>query len=239
MKTLASFGAGRTLLTAVGVQPRQYQVLVDLFGTLGERKELLGNLGMDRHAMNLTSLGLLIPGGFIALFAFGGGSLAAFNMITPGAELAGVVHVARDGGVELISQPGRGCRAGAPADRRRHLLRCQADVSRDRRAARDGRAQRARRPGRSREARSALVLSAHALRGRVRRGALSRAGGVRGVRPAVPNTAGVAGEECGAVGAARGIDAAACVQSGQAAACGPRWPRSHRARAASTGRSCR
>ena len=82
MKTLASFGAGRTLLAAVGVQPRQYQVLVDLFGTLGERKELLGNLGMDRHAMNLTSLGLLIPGGFIALLAFGEGSLATFNMIT-------------------------------------------------------------------------------------------------------------------------------------------------------------
>ena len=95
MKTLASFGAGRTLLAAVGVQPRQYQVLVDLFGTLGERKELLGNLGMDRHAMNLTSLGLLIPGGFVALFAFGGGSLATFNMITLAAELAGVVDVAR------------------------------------------------------------------------------------------------------------------------------------------------
>jgi hypothetical protein len=82
VKTLASFGAGRTLLAAVGVQPRQYQVLVDLFGTLGERKELLGNLGMDPHAMNITSLGLLIPGGLVALFAFGGGSLAAFNMIT-------------------------------------------------------------------------------------------------------------------------------------------------------------
>jgi len=80
--TLASFGAGRTMLTAVGVQPRQYQVLVDLFGALGERKELLGNLGMDRHAMNITSLGLLIPGGLFALFAFREGSLAAFNMIT-------------------------------------------------------------------------------------------------------------------------------------------------------------
>ena len=82
MKTLATFGAGRTLLTVVGVQPRQYQVLVDLFGTLGERKELLGNLGMDRHAMNLTSLGLLIPGGILALLAFGEWSLATFNMIT-------------------------------------------------------------------------------------------------------------------------------------------------------------
>jgi hypothetical protein len=82
VKTLASFGAGRALLSAVGVQPRQYQLLVDLFGTLGERKELLGNLGMDKHAMNLTSLGLLIPGGFLALLGFGGGSLAMFNLIT-------------------------------------------------------------------------------------------------------------------------------------------------------------
>jgi hypothetical protein len=82
MKTLASFGAGRTLLSAVGVQPRQYQLLVDLFGTLGERKELLGNLGTDKHAMNLTSLGLLFPGAVVALFAFAEGSLATFNMIT-------------------------------------------------------------------------------------------------------------------------------------------------------------
>jgi hypothetical protein len=82
MKALASFGAGRTLLTSFGIHPGQYQVLVDLFGTLGERKELLGNLGMDRHAMNLTSLGLLVPGGFLALLAFGDGSLAMFNMIT-------------------------------------------------------------------------------------------------------------------------------------------------------------
>jgi hypothetical protein len=70
------------MLAAVGVHPQQYQVLVDLFGTLGERKELLGNLGMDRHAMNLTSLGLLIPGAILALFAFGSGSLATFNIIT-------------------------------------------------------------------------------------------------------------------------------------------------------------
>jgi hypothetical protein len=82
VKTLASFGAGRTLLAAAGVHPQQYQVLIDLFGTLGERKELLGNLGMDRHAMNITSLGLLLPGAIFALFAFGDGTLAMFNMIT-------------------------------------------------------------------------------------------------------------------------------------------------------------
>jgi hypothetical protein len=82
VKTLASFSAGRAALAAAGVHPQQYQVLVDLFGTLGERKELLGNLGMDRHAMNLTSLGLLVPGGFLALLALGDWSLAMFNMIT-------------------------------------------------------------------------------------------------------------------------------------------------------------
>jgi hypothetical protein len=70
------------VLSAVGVQPRQYRLLVELFGQLGERKELLGNLGTDRHAMNLTSLGLLLPGLIVALFAFGPGSLASFNMMT-------------------------------------------------------------------------------------------------------------------------------------------------------------
>lgn len=84
MKTLASFSAGRMLLARVGVAPRQYQILVDLFGALGERKELLGNLGMDAHALQLTSLGLLLPAAIIALFAFGPGSLASYNLMTLG-----------------------------------------------------------------------------------------------------------------------------------------------------------
>ena len=82
MKTIASFTTGRRILAAVGVQPRQYQLLVDLFGTLGKRMELVGNLGMERHAMNVSVLGLLFPGALFALFAFGSGSLAAFNMMT-------------------------------------------------------------------------------------------------------------------------------------------------------------
>jgi hypothetical protein len=82
VRTLASFGAGRRVLSALGAQPRQYQLLIDLFGVLGERKELLGNLGMDRHAMNLTSLGLLLPGVLLALLAFGPMPLAQYNMAT-------------------------------------------------------------------------------------------------------------------------------------------------------------
>ena len=84
MKTIASFGAGRRALTTLGVSPRQYQLLVDLFGALGERKELFGNLGMDRHALQLTTLMLVIPGGFLSLLAFGSMSLATYNLITLG-----------------------------------------------------------------------------------------------------------------------------------------------------------
>jgi hypothetical protein len=85
VKTPASFRVGRVLVARAGVHPAQYQLLVDLFQSLGERKELVGNLGMDRHAMNLTSVGLLLPGAFMALFGFFGDMpLARYNMVTLG-----------------------------------------------------------------------------------------------------------------------------------------------------------
>jgi hypothetical protein len=68
------------MLRRVGVVPAQYQLLVDLFQSLGERKELVGSLGLDRHAMRLTSLMLLLPGALFALSAIGPASLASFNL---------------------------------------------------------------------------------------------------------------------------------------------------------------
>lgn len=82
MTTVASFAAGRAVLARLGVQPAQYGVLVGLFATLGERKELTGNLGMDRHAMQLTSYWLLIPGAFMALMGFGPVRLAQYHLVT-------------------------------------------------------------------------------------------------------------------------------------------------------------
>jgi hypothetical protein len=76
----ALVGTASSLLRPFGVQPRQYQQLVGLFRTLGERQELSGNIGMDRHAMQLTTLSLVLPGGFLALLAFGRGSLASFDL---------------------------------------------------------------------------------------------------------------------------------------------------------------
>jgi hypothetical protein len=64
------------------VPPPQYAVLVRLFATLGERKELTGNLGMDRHAMQLTSYWLLLPGGFMALMGLGPVRLAQYDLVT-------------------------------------------------------------------------------------------------------------------------------------------------------------
>lgn len=80
MITPASFSFGRTVLRRCGVAPRQYLLLVTLFGMLGDRKELFGNLGMDKQAMQLTTLGLALPAGVFALFAFGPQSLAAYNL---------------------------------------------------------------------------------------------------------------------------------------------------------------
>ncbi|HVT47392.1 MAG TPA: hypothetical protein VHD57_06360 [Vicinamibacterales bacterium] len=82
MKTLASFAAGRASLRSLGVSPGQYQVLVDLFGALGERREVANQLGSNAGAMRLTSAALLIPGAFIALTAFGPASLASYNLTT-------------------------------------------------------------------------------------------------------------------------------------------------------------
>lgn len=80
MRTIASFPIGRALLRRAGVSPAQYQLLVDLFGQLGERKELFGSLGLDRHAMRLTSLMLLLPGGFLALMALGDLPLGVYSL---------------------------------------------------------------------------------------------------------------------------------------------------------------
>jgi hypothetical protein len=77
----ASSPAGRRLLGRAGVNPDQYQVLIDLFHTLGERKEVTGQLGLDQHALQLTSLGLLLPAGLIALMAFSGMSLGAYTLV--------------------------------------------------------------------------------------------------------------------------------------------------------------
>jgi hypothetical protein len=80
VKTPASFAAGRAILTSLRISPSQYQLLVDLFDSLGERKELFGSLGLDRHAMRLTALMLILPGALFALMAFGSAPLAVFNL---------------------------------------------------------------------------------------------------------------------------------------------------------------
>ena len=80
MRTVASYAPGRALLRRAGVAPAQYQLLMRLFASLGERQELFGSLGLDRHAMRLTSIMLLLPGALLALMAFGDMSLAIFSM---------------------------------------------------------------------------------------------------------------------------------------------------------------
>lgn len=80
MITLASFGAGRRVLAVCGVQARQYQLLVDLFGSLGERKELVGNLGFDKGALHIASFMLLLPGLGLAALALAPMSLATFEL---------------------------------------------------------------------------------------------------------------------------------------------------------------
>lgn len=80
MRTIASFRVARSMLRTVGVDPWRYHLLIGLFRTLGARKELFGNLGTDRHAMQLTSLGLLIPGAIFGVMAVTSTPLATYSL---------------------------------------------------------------------------------------------------------------------------------------------------------------
>jgi hypothetical protein len=72
------------LAAPLGVDGRQLALLVRLFGALGERKEVTGALGTDRQAMQLTAMGLLVPGVLMCLLAFGAMPLGEYDLITLG-----------------------------------------------------------------------------------------------------------------------------------------------------------
>jgi hypothetical protein len=72
------------LAAPFGVDRRQLALLVQLFGTLGERKEVTGALGTDRQAMQLTAMGLLVPGVLMCLLALGSMPLGEYDLITLG-----------------------------------------------------------------------------------------------------------------------------------------------------------
>ncbi|MCC7009942.1 MAG: hypothetical protein IT184_14140 [Acidobacteria bacterium] len=70
------------LLTRAGVSPAQWRQLMALFRMLGERREMLGSLATDPHALRLTTYMLVLPGALLPLIAFGGGTLASYDLIT-------------------------------------------------------------------------------------------------------------------------------------------------------------
>jgi hypothetical protein len=81
MKALAVSRTGRAWLAACGVNPHQFRLLVDLFAALGDRKELFGNIAMDRHALQLGTLTLLLPAAMLALVGFAPMSLVAYETL--------------------------------------------------------------------------------------------------------------------------------------------------------------
>jgi hypothetical protein len=72
------------LAAPLGVDGRQLALLVQLFGSLGERKEVTGALGTDRQAMQLTAMGLLVPGVLMCLLALGSMPLGEYDLVTLG-----------------------------------------------------------------------------------------------------------------------------------------------------------
>ncbi len=84
MMTRVIVRAVATLAAPFGVDARQLSKLVQLFDTLGERKEVTGALGSDRQAMQLTAMGLLVPGVLMCLLALGSMPLNEYDLITLG-----------------------------------------------------------------------------------------------------------------------------------------------------------
>ena len=59
------------VMTVFGVDPRQYRLLVSLFRELSARREMTGQLGLDRAALGYLGIWLVLIGGFFSLIAFG------------------------------------------------------------------------------------------------------------------------------------------------------------------------
>jgi hypothetical protein len=68
------------ILRAAGVNPAQYRILIALFRTLGERREVTGQLGLDARGMRLVTAGLWLPAAFISLLTFAPGSLRTYDL---------------------------------------------------------------------------------------------------------------------------------------------------------------
>jgi hypothetical protein len=58
-------------MTVFGVDRRQYRLLVGLFHALSARREMTGQLGLDRAALGYLGIWLVVIGGFVSLMAFG------------------------------------------------------------------------------------------------------------------------------------------------------------------------
>ena len=59
-------------MSVFGVDRRQYRLLVRLFRDLSDRREMTGQLGLDRAALGYLSIWLVVIGGFFSLMAAGG-----------------------------------------------------------------------------------------------------------------------------------------------------------------------
>jgi hypothetical protein len=62
-------GFANTIASALAVDRRQYRLLVSLFRELSARREMTGQLGLDRTALSYLGLWLVIIGGFVSLMA--------------------------------------------------------------------------------------------------------------------------------------------------------------------------
>ncbi|HUA57442.1 MAG TPA: hypothetical protein VML19_01725 [Verrucomicrobiae bacterium] len=85
--------AATRLLERLGIQPRQYWLLADLFGELAERREMLGNLGTNKSALKMNAMILGAMTGFMAVLLILSNSVHAVSLWLYFAAFGGLTGV--------------------------------------------------------------------------------------------------------------------------------------------------
>ena len=97
--------AWSAVLTSMGVDVRQYRLLVGLLRQLSERRELTGQLGLDRRAFNITRGVFGFFGLILCAFVLAGVSAAFFLTMTTAATMMFLVSILVSDAADAFMNP--------------------------------------------------------------------------------------------------------------------------------------
>ena len=181
--------AWSAVLTSMGVDVRQYRLLVGLLRQLSERRELTGQLGLDRRAFNITRGVFGFFGLILCAFVLAGVSAAFFLTMTTAATMMFLVSILVSDAADAFMNPAEAfVLAHQPIDSRSYIAAKTAYIlsAAARIAVPAERGTGARGP---RAARHTMVLSGNASGIRASRRRSDGAADLRSVWRAVPRRA--------------------------------------------------